>query len=331
LKLKLFERNESVRVLPHSSDAFFEHLIDYAGLFPPTQLPLQIAITNYASYITRKGAWKIGPFVHLANTLNELDPYVSLFSKEHPLSISALGRKGQSERDSFELLEEDLKAILSFRERHGERVSVDFLELPIPSLNVTSQYISELHLYLTKYNLFCYCELPINEEEINWEDRLKDAIASIAKQNRIAPSLIGAKLRTGGIRADLIPSVEIVASFIHSCKTHKVPSKFTAGLHHPIRMYRDEVQTEMHGYLNVFIAGMMAHTHDLEKETIIDILETQESSGISFEQDKIIWNGLEVTTDKIIELRRSYLRSYGSCSFEGPMNEFKTLNVLERG
>ncbi len=318
-------------VLPHSSDAFFKHLIDYAGLFPPTQLPLQTAITNYASYITGNDAWKIGPFVHSANTLSELDPYVSLFSKEHPLSISALGRNGQSGKDSIELLEEDLKTILSFRERHGEKVSVDFLELPIPTLNVTSQYIAELHLILTKYKLFCYCELPIDEENLSWENELNDTLASIAKQNRIAPSLIGAKLRTGGIRADLIPSVEIVASFIHSCKVHKVPSKFTAGLHHPIRMYRDEVRTEMHGFLNVFIAGMMTHTHDLEKEAIIDILETQESSGISFEANKIIWNGLEVTTDKIIELRRSYLRSYGSCSFEGPMNEFKLLNVLERG
>ena len=96
-------------------------------------------------------------------------------------------------------------------------------------------------------------------------------------------------------------------------------------------MYRDEVRTEMHGFLNVFIAGLMAHTHDLDKESIIGILKNQETSGIYFEKDRIIWNSLEVTTDKIIELRREYLRSYGSCSFEGPRNEFKALNIIERG
>lgn len=327
----MFDRIESVKVLSHSSDAFFEHLIDYAGLFPPTQLPLQTAIANYASYIVGSDSWMIGPFVHLANTLSELDPYMSLFSIEHPLSISALGRKGISEEESIELLEEDLKKIASFRERYGEKVSVDFLELPIPTLNLTSHYVTELHGLLTKYKLFCFCELPIIAEDANWENELNSTLVSIAKQNREVSRLIGAKLRTGGIRANLIPSVEIVASFIHSCKSHKVPAKFTAGLHHPIRMYRDEVKTEMHGFLNVFIAGLMAYAHDLEKEAIIDIIENRETSGISFKADKIIWKHLEVKTEEIIELRREYLRSYGSCSFEGPRNEFKALNIVERG
>ena len=47
---------ESLRVL-------LEHLIDYAGLFPPAALSMQDAVRNYARYRDGEHAWILGKFV----------------------------------------------------------------------------------------------------------------------------------------------------------------------------------------------------------------------------------------------------------------------------
>jgi hypothetical protein len=44
-----------------------------------------------------------------------------------------------------------------------------------------------------------------------------------------------AKIRTGGVTADVIPSVEQIAEFLAACAEANVPFKATAGLHHPLR------------------------------------------------------------------------------------------------
>ena len=44
-----------------------------------------------------------------------------------------------------------------------------------------------------------------------------------------------AKLRTGGVKPEAIPSVEEVAAFIRACADRRLAFKATAGLHHPVR------------------------------------------------------------------------------------------------
>ncbi len=60
------------------------------------------------------------------------------------------------------------------------------------------------------------------------------------------------KLRTGGLTADAFPTPGALAAGIAAAHAARVPFKATAGLHHPVRMYRDEVGGVMHGFLNVF-------------------------------------------------------------------------------
>src|SRR6516165_211295 len=43
--------------------ALLSRIIDYAGMFPPAQLPLEQAIRNYARYRTEPESWMLGRFV----------------------------------------------------------------------------------------------------------------------------------------------------------------------------------------------------------------------------------------------------------------------------
>src|SRR3954447_588364 len=91
--------------------ALLANVIDYAGLFPPAQLPLDAAIRNYARYRAEPESWMLGRFICPAARLAELSPYVDeLFGDGRPLAVSALG--GQQS------LRQDGEIIASFRDRH---------------------------------------------------------------------------------------------------------------------------------------------------------------------------------------------------------------------
>jgi hypothetical protein len=56
------KRSGAVEV-PPVLRALLDHLIDYAGLFPPASLPLDRALANYHHYCECKYAWLLGRFV----------------------------------------------------------------------------------------------------------------------------------------------------------------------------------------------------------------------------------------------------------------------------
>lgn len=54
--------------------ALLEHLIDYAGLFPPAALSMQDAVRNYARYREGEYAWMLGKFVVPKQRVKEVPP-----------------------------------------------------------------------------------------------------------------------------------------------------------------------------------------------------------------------------------------------------------------
>jgi hypothetical protein len=60
-------------------------LIDYAGLFPPASLSLEVALANYQRYLTGEHGWVLGRFVITAAELPDLDlPFSVLSDGDHP-------------------------------------------------------------------------------------------------------------------------------------------------------------------------------------------------------------------------------------------------------
>src|SRR5437879_10977610 len=89
--------------------------------------------------------------------------------------------------------------------------------------------------------------------------RAEQTISLVAELNSNADSpTFGYKLRTGGVTADAFPTSEQIAQALVTPVTHQVPIKFTAGLHHPLRTFRDDVPTNMHGFLNFLGATVFA-------------------------------------------------------------------------
>ncbi len=309
-------------------------LIDYAGLFPPARLPLPEAIQNYARYRQGPERWMLARFIIPSTQLDYLTTAAAnLFRQGDPFAFSVLGRGGQNAAEFLDGLQVELEIIATFRQRNEGKAVVDVYEARLPVLR-SYQEIADLLSAAAKQLedglvLTAFYEAPFGAD---WEPMAKDTIQTIAEHNARHPDHppVGFKLRCGGVEASAFPSPAQVAMALTVCRDSQVALKATAGLHHPIRRFDENVQTKMHGFLNVFGAGILAHVHGLNPSEIRPILEDEDPAHFTFTPDAFAWRKLRATTGEIAASRKHALISFGSCSFDEPCDDLAALGLLKR-
>ena len=298
--------------------ALLQCAIDFAGLFPPAELALEPALKNHAAYVRSDGGWMLNSFVLPVGQFPTARPFVSWFDSEHPLRISALGAKSGGGTEFNEKVSAAATSIHELPSATDSSVSVVQLEMALPP-NPDLHMLGALHELSTKFDLRVFCEAPPAEAE--------RTIALLAQFNTSRDTPLGYKLRTGGVTADAFPtSSEIARALIAAVRDH-VPIKFTAGLHHPVRQFRDEVQGKMHGFVNVLGAGVLAAEHGWNEGTTVEMLEDEESRSFLFEHDTFGWRQWNIGAEKIRSWR-DIVTSFGSCSFNEPRDDLRTLHLL---
>ncbi len=303
-------RAASLRVL-------LTHAIDYAGMFPPCSLGLEPALKNQAEYVQSSDAWMLGAFVLPIQQFDATRQLLSQFDAEHPLRVAALGPKTARADAFLEALDDADAAIRSLSRHNVDLISMSHLEMLMPD-KVDVASLKEAKSILG--------DLPVF-----WEappDRAEQTIALLAEVNSDADSAtFGYKLRTGGVTADAFPTPLQMAKALVTPATHQLPIKFTAGLHHPLRQYREEVQTKMHGFLNVFGAAVLAAEHRWDANQTAIMLEDENVGSFSFTDDFFAWREWRIDI-KRLQYRRRFVVSFGSCSFDEPREDLRRLNLL---
>lgn len=139
-----------------------------------------------------------------------------------------------------------------------------------------------------------------------------------------------AKLRTGGVKPEMIPTIEDVAAFIVACADRRLPFKATAGLHHPLRSSQpltydaEPPRAVMHGFLNVFMAAVFAWHGERD---IAPILAESDPAAFRFDE-RGHWRDRSLSTEQIRAAREHFAHSFGSCSFAEPVHDLQTLGLL---
>src|SRR6266404_492733 len=290
--------------------------IDYAGMFPPCSLALEPALQNHANYVRSPEAWMLNTFVLPVEQFDAAKELLSPFDPLHPLRVAALGPKTADTEAFLEALEKADTAIRSLSS-NVDLISISHLEMFLPH---------DVRLPLLEDARSIVGDLPVF-----WEtppDRADQTIALLAEYNSDADlATFGYKLRTGGVTADAFPISAQIAHALVAPATHQLPIKFTAGLHHPIRQFRDEVKTKMHGFLNVLGAAVLAAEHQWDTDQAAMMLEDEDSDSFSFTDDFFAWGHWKIDTERL-QYRRKFVRSFGSCSFDEPRDDLRALNLL---
>ena len=305
----------------NSLKTFLSQIIDYAGLYPPASLPLEEAFANFVMYQQAEEAWMLSRFIIPAKRLKELPRFYG------SLSFSILGRGGKDANEFIENLKLDIEDVRAFREMHGADVLVDMFEVALPASvledNVSAhEVVNSAADALNMNGLTVFFEATFGE---GWQARAEKLVRVLRK---FKDRHVGFKLRTGGVAADAFPSTAQVAWAFASARDAGIPIKATAGLHHPVRHFNESVRTKMHGFLNVFGAGALAMTNHLSIDQIQDILEDEDPASFMFDEEGFAWKGLRVVTLEILHARQQVV-SFGSCSFDEPREDLRSMGFME--
>jgi hypothetical protein len=300
-------------------------LIDYAGIFPPSKLPLEQALQNYIRYQGEEERWKLNSFIVSFNELVNLLKLLENIEQVPKIDLTVTLPK--LEADVFTARIEELEQVVQkVMQQLPKQVQIVGLEVAIPNTSKpTLHRVAQLSTTLS-IQLFCEISILTQSEEViiaNIED-----IQLFNKKRKQLASL-ALKLRTGGVTEDLFPTPSNLAHAIAQSAKHQLMIKYTAGLHHPIRMYRDEVKTNMYGFVNVVAATLYAYEFKLTAHEIKKILIEEDASAFQITETSIQWQSYCLQSEKIEQLRQAFKVCFGSCSFDEPKSEFKLL--FEKG
>ncbi len=299
---------------PESLRVLLTRIVDYAGLFPPAQLGMEEAVSNYAAYLEGPHSWMLGRFVVPAARLGEFDAaaaeHLPRGEGSRPWRLSAL--VGADARA-------DVDRMLKFNCSHWEGSPTGHAVIDAAELKVTQpDQIDELARELPG-NFRYFFEHPLEADP-------QPFIAAAARAGAAV------KARTGGITAAAFPSAEAVARFLAACVRAGVAFKVTAGLHHPVRgEYRLTYEKDapcgtMLGYVNVFLAAAaLAGGESLA--TAGRLLERTDIETLAFELDGARWGEMAITADAIVRARELAV-AFGSCSFREPVDELIEAGIL---
>jgi len=332
--------------VPASLRAFLDGLIDYAGLFPPAALSLQEAMQNYARYRREEHAGILARFVLPVRRLPDLDDYAHLFAEDarsrrgqaRPYRFSVLGTGGDPAEAFLEHFREDLDTIARFAERRQGRAATDVMEarLPAPLLEATPEamtdFLAEVHRALVMAGtarLDLYYEVPLTDDTAEAVPLVAEAIAEHnAAQERPLRAEAGLKFRCGGEAASDVPAAGHLAYAIAACRDADVRFKATAGLHRPVRHRDQDRGVYRHGFLNVFAAAVFAEAQGLGPGALREVLLEENADHFRFTPDTVAWKDRSASTVAIERTREHLAASFGSCSFDEPVEALQDLGLL---
>jgi hypothetical protein len=293
--------SKSIHTLLHT-------LVDYAGLFPPAGLSMQAAVANYADYRRSPHAWVLGRFIVPVSRLDEMAAAMKAIGAPddgHAWRISVLA--GESINDDV--------ATAGIFNGGSSNALIDALEVKAASVDAIRAIAR-----VAPREMKTYVEIPVAEDP----RALVDAIAAVK---------LRAKIRTGGVTPEAIPSVEQVGAFMRACYAAGVGFKATAGLHHALRAERaltyapDAPRGVMHGFLNVFLAAAFQY-NGLTIRDAHALLAAGTLDGVEINDDRLAWREYVVTLAELSTIRRRFAIAFGSCSFTEPVEDLVQMELL---
>ena len=287
-----------------SVKALLSSVVDYAGLFPPAKLGMREAMANYAQYQMASDNWMLGYFVVPVSRSHELEELLPAFPLKQWSLSAILSKDVELEIDRLHSLQDN------------RQIAIAALEIPpLPPEEI------ERVFPLLPAGVDVFFEIPLN-------NNLEPYLSVLQK---IGAS---AKIRTGGITAEAFPSATQLSECILAFAEARVPFKATAGLHHPLpNEYHltyepDSLSSKMHGFLNVTILAALVYWQNVTPEETVTILLESAIERFHFNKDGIEWSDRKLSLAQIEETRQQFFRSFGSCSFQEPIDDLMQLKLL---
>jgi len=185
-------------------------------------------------------------------------------------------------------------------------VRMSAVEVAVPSGIAAREVVPLLDAALTgRPDVAVFVELPR-------DGRRSDLIGALSGTAHLA------KLRLGGVRAELHPDERELSRAVVSTTRVGLPFKATAGLHHALRNTDPLTGFEQHGFLNLAIA-VDAALAGAEEADVERLLAERDPAVVAARVGGLGDRGARV---------REQFRSFGTCSIAEPLEDLTALGLL---
>lgn len=318
-------------------------IIDYAGLFPPADLDMEQALQNYLDYKLSPHNWMLSRFVVGLGHLPQLKEVgADLISSNDVIDLSVTVPQIGTTNAFGHQVDKVIQSIDQTRKALRPRIRTHMLEIKLP---VQSQHLDDPKDIVKIIERAVapmtgdaglpnriFFEIPAFNHDVKLALRVIKAIAmhnmSVQKRKLRNYLFSGLKIRCGGSEAAHIPTADYLAKAMLIARDANVPVKFTAGLHHPYRHHDPTLNADMHGFMNVFCAGILAYTQDIRVDEAIEIISDKNPDHFTYAKDHFAWKEFEAPILEVKLLRMLSLLSFGSCSFTEPIEDLQDLKLI---
>jgi len=292
--------------------ALLAGVVDYAGLFPPAALDMPTAVRNYHHYRAEPDAWMLGRFVLPVSRLDEFNAALEAVRTPHESEWQLSALLGA---DAVR----DTTLVRAFNASRAGEANIDVVEARLDSPDAIGSAASAAR-GREGHDLTLYAEIPIDRDPVPLIGALRQA-------------RLNAKVRTGGVTPESIPTAADIVRFMRACIDAGVAFKATAGLHHPLRAEHaltyasDAPRAVMFGFLNVFLAAAFLE-FGMPDDDARRVLEERDPDSLAITSGSIAWRGNALTAAQLRQARDVAAVSFGSCSFREPVDELHALSIL---
>lgn len=322
---------------------FLEEIVDYAGLYPPASLSMVDAFDTFLKHRKSPHSWLLSKFVIGSNQLKELGELLhKVPKKELPIELTIVAPATTEFNEFKQAITTVVKEVALLHKNHENKVRTGTLEIKLPVEAIyTGKGIDAIKAIdyavkvMGKSRLLpqrLFFEIPGFDFDPKLAEKIIRFIAAhnsqIQSMNLPYYIFSGFKIRCGGVEAHQFPPSKYLAKVMLAARDENVAIKFTAGLHHPIRHYNESVKTKMHGFLNTFGASILSYTQDLSEIEVVEMLEDENPDHFRFTDQYFAWKELAAPELEIKMLRMLSVLSFGSCSFNEPVEDLQELGVL---
>jgi hypothetical protein len=323
--------------MTESLRALLAGAIDYAGMFPPAALSLEQALAKYREHRRGPEAWMVGRFVCPAGELSKFGSIGHAQPAEKVALIVPWAADYEADLAKLSDILAHIKSLpaagtvdtIEFRWQGDVREAFRMLRYRVLDEIADSFKAAKLQ------TITIFFELPptrasddasVTQLKLGNFVRMFDVYNQKARSSGL--SLAGFKIRCGGGTAAEIPTSGALAAVICACRDHDVFWKATAGLHHPFRHVDPELGVPIHGFVNLLTAAVMADVHQLETQTVQEILEDDDPGHFQFTNEALTCRDLSATVPQIAKARERAMRSFGSCSIDEPWQDLTVLGLV---
>jgi hypothetical protein len=271
-------------------DGLFDGLFDDAALFPPGDAPMAAAVPAHRELRARLGRL-VGPFVVPTARLDELTAHLG--DDAAPFGVSLIAAAV------------DLPAAAA-RVTGDPRLTLTAVEVPVVAdAGAAADAVRVLDAVLPG-DVPAAVEVP----RMDARDHVLDVLAGTRYR---------AKLRTGGLRAELFPSPAELAATLAACVARRVAFKCTAGLHSAVRHTDPATGFPHHGFLNLLLATA-ALSSGAPAAVAADWLAESDAGTLVA--------ALRTEPADRAARTRALFASFGTCSVTEPVDDLVALGLL---